>query len=280
MMSDQNWRDNLLRHLVGTLDEPTATEVRAYLDDDDPTTKRLVEESRASVDRLLSWLEPRPVAASLRERLHRCLDLAPAAQQVRSTDERVADAAADVAVRSWRDPAPLRALTTLAAAIIVVGLAAIAALVADMPQTGVQSTRLASPMTPAEGPDDPMPSFDSDELLSFVKSCFELVTLQQPTPEATNGGRLLWDRTHQICYVFTPELPPAEEGNTYHLWFTPQESEPVPVAEFDVDRDGRACIQVDLPNQHTTYASASIRRGPQGDPSGAINDILTGTFNQ
>jgi hypothetical protein len=278
-MSNPTWRNNLLRHLVGTLDGPAEAEVRAYLDDDDPTTRRLVAESRASVDRLLRWLEPDDSAASLRTRLHERIGRSSSSFRREPASDRVASAP-PIATHPSRELLSLRGLTTIAAAIIVIGLAAISVLVADLQAPGVNPAVLATPMSPADEDHNALPDFNSDELLRFVRSCFELVMLQQPTADARHGGRLLWDSTNQICYVFTPQLPPAQDGNTYHLWFTPQAAAPVPVAEFDLDGSGRACIHVDLPEQHTTFASASIRRGPQGDPSRAVNDLLTGTFNQ
>jgi hypothetical protein len=215
----------------------------------------------------------------LRERLFERIGVSSTAGLEPALDDTLSDHRAHS--RAQPEMFSLRALTTMAAALILVALAAIAVLVADIPAPVLSETHLATPMTPVDDDDaESMLSFDSRELFRFVNSCFELVTLQPPTPEAMQSGRLLWDSTNQICYVYTPALPPACEGDVYHLWFTPRESDPVPVAEFDVDPDGRACVHVDLPDQHATFASASIRRGPVGDPSRAVNDILMGTFRR
>jgi len=276
-----DWQQRVTHHLLGMLDNHTDGEVRAYLYEGDAETARYAVEARQALQRLFDRLEPEPPRAAVRENLLNRMVTTPgeSARRMQSTVRyrRLIESAS----HRMQQFEPSHRLGSLAAMVALLIVSITAVLINDQrPASVIGRAERSTTAETANATAGPNATTDLANLLSVVRSYFEIVPLQSQAPQHADGGQLLWDRQHQVCYIFSPMLQPTGPDAMYHLWLTPPEADPVPVGQFDVDDAGRGWLQMDLPEHNTTFAKATISRGANNASTSPIEELLVGRLSR
>jgi len=294
------WQIDIVRHLLGDLDERHDAEVRAYIESGDARTAQLRDDAHLALMRLIDALEPTALSNSARTRLLRRIHTG---HQLDAVLEQGVDR--DDAIRA---PAP----TTVAAGRRMHVPASVAAVLAIVAAFGgaILANRRPSPepVTQQHAAASDQPSSDADQpgaiagdtsldqaelfsLADMLESFFDVIPLQRrpmastlpdnaAQQDAQSRGKLLWDRKHQVCYVFSPVLETADTDEPYQLWFTAEQSEPMAVGLFNVDASGWGWVQVNMPSRELAITRASIRRATSNTASDDDNELLIGHFTR
>ncbi len=245
-------KGDILLLAAGALDGNEARRVTRHLSSGCPACAGAMAEAQAVVSHLAYAVEPVEPPPELRDRLMQKIAREP---KFRPSISRSAN---------WRAP--------LAAAALAAAVTGVAVLVPmSQRQRALQSqlAEQAKQINTLEASTDRV--MTTERLLTSNR--LQMVPLSGTPTQPTANARVMWDVDAQRWHLYVASLASLPAGRTYELWFITADQRKVPAGTFNVDAQGRASMQVDIPSDLGTIALAAITDEPAGgslQPTGSI----------
>lgn len=258
-MNCDTLKDDILLLAAGALDSSEARRVTRHLSSGCPACAGTMAEAQAVVSHLAYAIGPVEPPPELHDRLMKTIAREPKFRPsaARSVDKRAS-------VPNWRVP--------LAAAALAAAVTGVAVLVPMSQRQRALQSQLAEQ---AREIDTLQASSDrvmkTERLLTSNR--LQMVPLTGTPTQPTANARVIWDVDAQRWHLYVASLAPLPAGRTYELWFITADQRKIPAGTFDVDAQGRASMQVDIPSDLGTIALAAITDEPAGgspQPTGSI----------